>query len=100
MTKFLIAIILLATGIKYISGCSAFDYNSYGFAELSLQDEESEQQKGEQEKSKNDNEEKVFLHSIVCSFLNTSAKFSKILWQQDAYLGFVNSPNTPPPDTV
>lgn len=98
MTKFLIAILLFATGVKHISNCFAFDYNRYDFAELTLPDEESEQEKGDQGKSKNESEDKMSPHSIPGPFFNTPTTHLQVSLQQEAYLGFVNSPNTPPPD--
>jgi hypothetical protein len=100
MTKFLIAIVLLITGVKYTAGGSAFTYNRYHFAELILQGEESEQEKGEHGKCKYDKEDEIFLHSTVIPPLATPAQFLKISCHQDAYWGFVNSPTTPPPDVV
>ncbi len=98
MKKVLIAMVLLATVVKLISG-SHFDYNKYTFVKLNLQDE-SGLENDEQGKSKIENEDKIFRHSIVIYFFNPSTQSLKILWQQDVYLGFVKRPNTPPPDAI
>ena len=99
MTKFLLAIVLLVIGVNHTYGCNALNYNRYELAEFTLQSEETEREKGEQEKSKNDYEDEVFLQSVLSSSLDTPTGFLKISLQLDAFLGFLNNP-TPPPDPV
>ena len=99
MIKFLMAIVLLVIGAKHISGYSIFNYGRYNSAELTMQDE-SGQENGEKDNTKKDNEVKIFPHAFVYPLLNIPTKPLQFSWHQDAYLGFVNSPNTPPPNRV
>jgi hypothetical protein len=97
MKRLLIAVLLLVTGIKFIPGYASFYYDNYYFSKLAPEAEESEQEKG---KTKNDIEDKIFRHSFTNLFLHTSPLLLNIPQHQDGYLDFLESPATPPPDTV
>ena len=66
MKKFLIAMVLLTTGIKLISGCIAFNNDRYSVVHLDLQAEENGHEKKEEPaKDKIENEDKIFPQSPV-----------------------------------
>jgi hypothetical protein len=100
MTRFLLVIVLLVTSAKLIAYSGFFGSCKYDFARLAAQDEESKQDKGEEEKSKYDNEDKI-AHSLTAhSSLHFIKKSSKVSWQQGIYIGFAERPNTPPPNML
>ena len=97
MTKFLLVIVLLVTGVKFIDVHYAF-IDKHSFSKLAVE-EEGKQEKREQGKSKYENEDKISPHSgLSISISNKSSKVKKITEKQDVYSAFVDKPNTPPPD--
>lgn len=97
MTKFLLALVLLVTGVKVISNSHVFVCKS-DLSNLILCEEEGKKEKGDQGKSKYDNDDKVctcYMLSLVTPRPLTS---SKLILPEGTYLAFFNRPNTPPPD--
>ena len=101
MTKFLVIITLLITGLEYTSTHCFFNSNSYDLAKLStLQVEENKLEKEEDGKSKQNFEDNIFLHSVPYASFKNLMNVPKLAWQQQAYIHDISNSNTPPPEVV
>lgn len=97
MTKFLIAILLVIIGLKLKAESGAF-VSKYNIVTFTIEDEEAKYEKEENGSSKNDNNDKFdayYLHYIFCI---TSRQLPTLLRFYQPYFGFIDQPNTPPPD--
>jgi hypothetical protein len=98
MTKFLLIIVLLVTGIKNIPGSSYFEYLKYEVTKPAEQGGENEQEKEDKGKSKKDSEDEIFLPYTIGLLLDKFSAWPNSSKHQDAYPGFVDGPTIPPPD--
>ena len=100
MAKYLLTILLIVIGLKLIVD-DALVYK-YTAINVTLQDEEGNSEKGDQQNSKkdvdkNDNEEKFFCYySIDSASFNTEVKLSPTLLHHLPDSGFADKPYTPP----
>ncbi|HEX8677020.1 MAG TPA: hypothetical protein VF700_07360 [Segetibacter sp.] len=100
MTKFLLTILLIVIGLKLIVD-DALVYK-YTAVSVTLQDEEGNSEKGDNENSKKDedkkgNEDKFFCYySIDSGSFNTEVKLFPTLVHHLPDSGFADKPYTPP----
>ena len=101
MTKFLVIIALLITGLEYASTHCYFNSSSYDLAKLyALQDEENKLEKEEDGKCKQNFEDKIFLHSISNALFKNLMNVPKLAWQKHRYIRDISNSNTPPPEVL
>jgi hypothetical protein len=99
MTKFLLAVVLIVTGVKVISNSDGLAFKN-NFSNLVVEDEEEKKEKGDQGKSKYDNEDKLCPRSMSGLLISGTSTSLKPVMPEDAYVAFVDRPNTPPPNIV
>lgn len=97
MTNFLIAILLLIIGLKFRAEGGAF-VSKYNIVTLTLEDEEAKYEKEETGSSNNDNNDKFHAYYLDYILCNTSNQLPTLSRYYRPYCGFIDQPNTPPPD--
>lgn len=99
MKKILLAMLIIATGLKIIGDSSAFAYK-YTIIKLAIQDEESKKDKEENKHSKRYHEDIYDNNIIEHSLFNSTEILPPSSNNQKFYFGFKDKPNTPPPDFI
>jgi hypothetical protein len=97
MPTFLLAMIMLVTGIRIISGHPIPAYG-YEISKLDLQNEQGKEEKGEEAKKKfdSDNPYSTSIHNLI--MFNSITNSPKTSYRSEAYSSFNDQPHTPPPN--
>ena len=98
MTKFLLAIVLLLSTGRLVTGPCAYS-DTMDFCKHTEQDEDSKNESSEKGQPQFNNDDKLFHHYVqYLAVWYTLISSSKVCLQQDEYIDFVERPCTPPPD--
>jgi hypothetical protein len=96
MTKLLLAILIIITGVKLFTDSGALVFK-YSTVKLLLEDEEGKKQNDEQKDSKQDNEDFFYAHYLVHSaIVSRTGTLQFSLTQHKLHKGFADKPFTPP----
>ena len=100
MTKFLLALMIILTGVKFTADNAALIHKC-SIVEAAGEDEKSQGEKEEHKNCKHDNEDKLLPYHpghYTVSALQLQSSF--LVAHHKPYCSFVDRPNTPPPDLV
>lgn len=100
MTKFLLALMIILTGVKFTADNAAL-IQKCSIMKPGGQDEKSQDEKEEHKNCKHDNEDQFYAcYPARHNLSNVQLKNSSPLTPFGPYCSFAGRPNTPPPDLL